>query len=253
VIKVEFAPDKQELDASLDRFLGQRIEGLFCLNFHCSPAEAKTFRENIEKYRIPLICSDSTAELSDSKVSPDDEGATRLALEHLIKLGHQRIAFIGGGTSSEGGVKRKDAYVNILEEHSIPLDANHLQLCDWDIKSTEDASERLLADRAKAPMAIICASDVMALAVLRRARKMGYSIPKDLSVIGYSNEVMTELADPPLTVLDMHHGEVGRVALQQLLDIAEISAPEKRLLQPHTTLIKADLIVRESTATPRAD
>ncbi|MEM6883429.1 MAG: LacI family DNA-binding transcriptional regulator [Verrucomicrobiota bacterium] len=251
ILKVEFAPDITELEAAQERLLGQRIEGLFCLNLHFPPKDGIAFRKAIDKYRVPVIGSDCTTEFSNCKVSSDNNKATRLALEHLVELGHERIAFVGGDTLSEGGLKRKESFVSLMQEMNLNLPDHYLQSCDWDIKSTEQATENLLQARDQAPTAILGASDITAMIIMRHAHKMGFRIPEDLSIIGYSNQSMTELSDPPLTVLDMHHGEVGRVALQQLVDVADISDPEKRTLSQRTTLIDPDLVLRNSTAAPR--
>ena len=249
VIKVDFASNSAERSAALDRFLGQRIEGLFCFNIHAPVEEAIAFRKAIENYRIPMITSDCTPELSVCKVVPDHEGATMIAVEHLVNLGHRRIAFVGGDTISESGIGRKEGFLNALERFELSMGPGHLKQPGWGLQANETAAKAVLSSK-KRPTAIVCASDITALVVVRLARRMGMRVPEDLSIIGYSNETAAELSDPPLTVVDMHHGSVGRKALALLVKAAEKEAPDRKLKRG-TTVIPSNLILRESTAAPR--
>jgi len=247
-IKLEFLPEGGSETKILNTLLGQRVEGIFGLDLHPEETELLKIKKAIEKHSVPFLCSNSTPDLSPTGLEPDHSKGMHLALEHLTQLGHRSIAYIGGGEVTTAGIKRNEAFKNFSREMGLNVPEQHFQLSHWDLDKAEEYTEDMLTGN-NPPTAIIGANDQIAVVVIRRARKLGIQVPRDLSVIGFSNEFISEVSDPPLTVVDMHHDIIGRRALESLLKHAEGPNRSKALADGQEK-ISASLIVRKSTAEP---
>jgi len=175
-------------------------------------------------------------------VANDDERGGRLLTQHLLELGHRRIAHIVG--EAEVGRLRRAGYESTL------IEAGFDPVCvagDWtDITGKRRAIDLLRSSQR--PTAIVAANDLSAVGVLDAADELGLRVPDDLSVVGYDNAMFSKLHRLSLTTIDSRIAEVGRVAGRALigrLDGGEGTA-ETRLLSP-------TLIVRSSTGPAPAD
>jgi DNA-binding LacI/PurR family transcriptional regulator len=158
-------------------------------------------------------------------------------VEHLVALGHERIAFFGGRADHEHVQTRVDRWRDAIEdaggEEGIVVHAG-----DGEAGAAADV---LLAAE---PTAVICASDALALAVVVAARARGLDVPDDLSVIGFDDSPLAALASPPLTTVRVDYAEFGEAAAGALLaEIGVAEAPEYAPSAP-------GLVVRASTAPP---
>ncbi|WOO39314.1 LacI family DNA-binding transcriptional regulator [Rubellicoccus peritrichatus] len=251
-VKVDVVPNSEDVMSPLSSFLGHRVEGILGINLQPPQKTAMKFRQETEKYGLPLICSNSHPDLSACEVEPDHEGGAILAMKHLAELGHKKIAYIGGDSRSEAGIRRKQGFLKSLEELHLGLQPGHILECEWKIPKAEAGAEQLLKNPKTAPTAILCGNDEMAVAAIRRARKMGYRVPDDISVIGFSNEPLSILSDPPLTVIDMHHEQVGKKSFELLIESVD-KKTNKKEGHPLTgmTILPTTLVQRESTAPPK--
>ena len=212
--------------------------------------ELEKFKETITKHAVPFLSSNSAPNLCATGIEPDHHNGMRLAMQHLYDLGHRNIAYVGGGTETEAGIERHAAFKKLAKDLHLSIPDYHIQLSDWDLEKAEQCAEDMLRGK-NPPTAIIGANDQIAVVIIRRARKLGIHVPRDLSVVGFSNEFVSELSDPPLTVVDMHHDRIGHAALQSLLDHAE-GPNRKQALPDKIAKVPASLIVRQSTAKPKS-
>jgi DNA-binding LacI/PurR family transcriptional regulator len=175
-------------------------------------------------------------------VADDDEAGARAATEHLLELGHRRIAHIVG----EGAVgrHRRAGYEAAASAAGVPvtcLDG------DW----TEATGHRLGRDLLggdERPTAILAANDLSAVGVLAAADELGVRVPEDLSVVGYDDTVFARLPRIALTTVDARTAEVGEVAGEVLT--ARLAG---ELTGPATSrLIAPTLVPRSTTAAPRS-
>jgi DNA-binding LacI/PurR family transcriptional regulator len=147
-------------------------------------------------------------------VAADDEAGDRCAVDHLVGLGHARIAAVGVTTTTVGRI-RLAAYRTAMAERGL---AAH-RAVETD-EPTEDggyrAAIRLLAADPR-PTALVCYNDMTALGALSAARDLGLSVPEDLSVVGYDNTHLAELRHVDLTSVDIASREVGARAARLLL------------------------------------
>jgi DNA-binding LacI/PurR family transcriptional regulator len=181
-------------------------------------------------------------------VSVDDVTAGRAAVRHLLNLGHERIAFIGirdDEDSTLGGVpplQRLMGYRAALAEAGQGQDGSLEQFDENSVAGGAAAMSRLLVEE-RAPTAAFVASDEMAFGVLKVLRQAGLDVPRDFSVLGFDNHELCDVVG--LTTMDHEVEEQGQDAARLLLDILQGGSPAV-LARP------ARLVVRESTAPPRA-
>ena len=174
-------------------------------------------------------------------VEVDNRTGARLGTEHLVTLGHRRIAFIGGGTTYFWERDRRAGYRDALEKAGIIYDPS---LCLPSGLSQEDgyALTRHLLGKELPPTAIFAISDVLAVGAMRAASDAGKTIGRDFSVMGFDGVGLGAYLTPPLTTLRQPINYVGHVLVQLLLDLLA----DESLLEKHL-LLQPELMVRAST------
>ena len=175
----------------------------------------------------------------------DDERAARLATEHLLALGHRRIGFIAGPAEYELSGWRVDGWRQAMAAADMATAGLHAQ-GDFGYESGRDAAIALL-DGASPPTAIVASNDRMALATLDVARARGIAVPQDLSLISFDDTPMVHVTQPPLTAIAQPIAEVTARAVELIIaDQLGRETPAQPIVVP------ASLVVRHSTAPPRA-
>lgn len=173
-----------------------------------------------------------------------DEGAARLATEHLIALGHRRIGFIAGDADYGLSQWRVDGWTAAMAAAGLAT-GDLLAAGDFGYASGRLAAERLLA-LADPVTAIVASSDQMALATLELARARGLSVPGDLSLVSFDDTPIARFAHPPMTAVVQPIAEVTARAVALIID--ENAGRQT----PHgPVVVPASLAVRGSTAPPR--
>ncbi len=177
----------------------------------------------------------------------DETRGAELVLEHLVGLGHVRIAHVDGGNGA-GGPQRRAAYIRGMKQRRL---GHHVQVIagDFTEEAGASAARELVADgrtaRGQLPTAIFAANDMIAAGLLGGFDHAGLEVPEDISIIGYDNIGIAHLAHVALTTVDQPRTEMGRLALELVLDRIEHRRPSVvRTLEP-------TLVVRATTAAPR--
>ena len=167
-----------------------------------------------------------------------------MATEHLLSLGHRRIAAIGGPESYLCSLARIDGYRSALERAGLKHDPALVRHGDFHYEGGFLRADSLL-DLADPPSAIFAGSDQQALGVYEAARQRDLRVPQDLSVVGFDDLPMSRWSAPPLTTVRQPLAEMGRVAAEMLGTLVEgltLSSPRMELA--------TELVVRGSTAPP---
>lgn len=173
----------------------------------------------------------------------DQDRGMKDAVDHLVALGHRRVAYVSGPEDRVHTGHRRQVFTEALERHG--LLPSHILTSDFAARTTDRAVEQAL--RAEnAPTAIVFANDMMALAGISAARRTGRDVPGDLSVIGHDDLPVGQLMHPRLTTIRQDLERLGRVAALNLLQ--QLGQEE---IAPVPTVVPPRLIVRESTARPR--
>ncbi|GAA1808962.1 LacI family DNA-binding transcriptional regulator [Nesterenkonia flava] len=195
---------------------------------------------------IPTVAIDPhTGPAGLATVDTDNRGGARTATEHLIALGHRRIAHVRGRTDLESAQLRERGYREALEAAGLSCDPALVTDGGYRPAESTSAAEELLAAE-QPPTAIFAANDLSALEVIRVAASRGLRVPEDLSVVGFDDIPESAASTPGLTTIRQPLLQMGAAAAHMLLDMLGGSEPE------HTRL-PAELIVRGSTAPPQED
>lgn len=174
-------------------------------------------------------------------VANDDASGARLATEHLIGLGHRRVAHIAG--LGAVAALRRGSYEDVMRAHGLPARVEQGDLTE---EGGYRAAVRLLSGPAEQrPTAVFAFNDIAAIGALSAAEEMGLRVPRDLSLVGYDNTLLSRLRHVWLTTVDSAGQDVGRRAAQHLLD--RIASPGRPAA---VTLAAPTLEVRGTTAPP---
>jgi LacI family transcriptional regulator len=203
-------------------------------------------REQLERAGVALVVIDPV-DLPDSDLA--SVGATNwagglAATEHLISLGHERIAMIGGPREMLCTQARIDGYRAALERAGIEVDRRLIRYGDFHHEGGFRASREFLALEDR-PTAIFAGSDEQAMGAYEAARQSGLQIPRDLSVVGFDDLPLCQWLSPPLTTVRQPLEEMGRLAARTLFQQLD----GEQLVSPRVELA-TELRVRLSTGPP---
>ena len=190
---------------------------------------------------VVLVSRGSRSSTVDT-VNDDGEAGTRLAVRHLVSLGHRHIVHLDGGTGSQAAPRRR-GYVAAMRAHG--LDPAVVRSEYTDVAGARSVAG-LLAD-ATTPTALVAANDFNAVGAISALEDAGLRVPRDVSVVGYDNTSLAALRHISLTTVDQPRSEIGRLATEALLQRVrgERTEPVHHLLHP-------ELVVRATTAPPGA-
>ena len=197
---------------------------------------------------IPIVMIDpygAPASDAPSIGSADWNGAFQ-ATQHLIALGHERIAIITGPDSMMASTARLSGYRAALDGAKLRVRPEYIRPGEFHRQDGFEEARALLSS-ADAPTAIFASSDIQALGVYEAARVLGLRVPEDLSVVGYDDLSIAEWAGPPLTTVRVPLAEMAEQATHLVTRLRD---------EPELAFSRVDmatsLVVRESTAAPRS-
>lgn len=190
---------------------------------------------------VLLNCYDEGRE--HHSVLPGDVLGGRAATDHLLKAGRKRIGFINGQQGVDAARDRLKGYRQALVSNDIPFDPALVRPGNWEPSAGYTMTHELMALKDP-PDAIFCANDMMALGCYDALRELGLKVPQDVAVIGFDDREVAQYMHPPLSTLVLPHYEMGRVAVELILD--DVGGLHS---SPSAIKVECKLVERESTLT----
>ncbi|GAA1698690.1 LacI family DNA-binding transcriptional regulator [Nonomuraea maheshkhaliensis] len=198
----------------------------------------------LARARLPLVLIDP---LNLPRTRVTSVGSTNFAgglaaTQHLLSLGHRRIAYIGGPAAAACNQARLHGYRAAMEAEGAPVLPGYVRSSHFRYHDGVAGGAAVL-DLPRAPTAIFAGSDEMAVGIMEAARARGLRIPEDLSIVGFDDTQIAQVTSPPLTTVRQPLREMGGVALRTALRLA---AGER--IDSHHVELATELVVRGSTA-----
>lgn len=179
-------------------------------------------------------------------VKTDNVCAGRRATEHLLSLGHRRIAHLLGPSGNVLTTERLQGYSEALSAAGLPIEREWIIPGDFHMENGAEAAQRFRESESP-PTAIFCANDEMAIGFISEMQRHGYLCPRDVSVVGFDDITLAARYHPPLTTMRQPTEELGHISAMTLLDILE---GKRAANAPREIILESQLVVRESTAPP---
>ena len=236
-------PEREE--ACIHRLLSRGVDGLFIAPVYRLAAEARIYQELLAR-RVPTVLLGHPAPFCSQFLSleADDLLASHAVTQHLLKLGHRRIAFLAGPLATPWTQERLEGYRRALREAGLELDDKLVFQAGRGIEDGEKAAAQMIAEATDAT-AVQAINDVVAVGCAETLLNHGRRIPQDISVAGFGNILMGAHFRVPLTTSRQPKFRLGRAAVQTMHDLLEGRPVESKRLP-------AELIVRASTGTAPA-
>jgi DNA-binding LacI/PurR family transcriptional regulator len=241
LFNIDTSEHRREHLAALTR--RDRADGLLLLSLPLPSAELAI----VTRSGMPVVLVDVRAEGVSAVVTNDVHGG-RIATQHLVALGHERIAFIGEDPANQLGftssAQRELGYAEVLRDAGIAFRRRLVRYAPHDRTAAQRATEQLLAQRVR-PTAVFAGSDVQAIGVLAAARAAGLTVPRDLSVVGFDDIEVSSYVG--LTTVRQPLFESGRLGAQLLLE--ELAIEGRPIPIVHE--LPLELVERSTTAPPQ--
>ena len=238
------AYDSKRMEVCIDRMLRRNVDAVAVMTFGIEePLLGRLAAQN-----IPLVFIDVAPKGPIMSAIAVDYGAgIREAVQHLVRLGHQKIAFIAGPENLHSAECRKAWFLDITKEFDLRVPAAFIYPGDHTLESGI-AGMRSFLKRPDVPTAILCSNDMTAIGVLHAAAEAKLRIPGDISVVGFDDIHIARFTVPPLTTIRMSCQELARSAFRALRSHLEDGFEN----WPRNLDVTTRLTIRESTSAPRS-
>ena len=208
--------------------------------------EASTLHRLTEWHMPTVLVTRSIADASISFVGNNDERGMELATDHLLQLGHRRVAMIGGDPRTSTGRERLAGYFKAHERYGLSADPSLIVHCPNNRRGGIAAIGDLLAANDP-PTAAVCFADIVAFGVMLELSRRGIAVGRDFSVVGFDDVIEAALWNPPLTSVSVQRHTMGVTAARLLTELIETES-----LSPRRVIFEPSLVVRASSGPPAA-
>lgn len=233
----DFSEDNEA--AQIRELMVKHLEGILLVP---SGIRAREEHDLPRRYQIPMVLLDRKLEgISDIPgVYSNNEYASVISCEHLIRKGARDIVFISGPLNVSTSIERFEGYKAVLAQHSIPFRPEMCRHGSYTVESGYNAVLELERSGISYS-AILAANDLMALGALKAVREFGYRVPEDVQIIGFDNIEFSQYCEPSLSTMQQPTFDMGAKAVELLTGIIEKRDP----VQPERLIPK--LLMRKTT------
>jgi DNA-binding LacI/PurR family transcriptional regulator len=229
--------------ASVEMLRSKRVDGVIVT----SSRVGALYQEHLERIGVPVVLINNHSEQSGRytfSITVDNQHGGYLAAQHLIRLGHRRIAYITAQVNHSSNVGRLAGYQQALSEAGIQFDPALVVVGNGRVDGAEQVWPSLAA-LTDPPTAVFCYNDMTAIGLLRVVRQAGITVPQGLSIVGFDDIPFASYVSPSLTTIAQPKFEMGQWATQMALSLMKAPVPTDAEVADIT--IKGRLIVRESS------
>lgn len=240
VASTSYRPDREE--EQIRSLVARGADALLLIGHKRNP-EIYRF---LDRQRVPALVTWAFDDKFDRPSIGFDNRAAMVGMANeVIKLGHRRLALISAETSiNDRAAMRHQGILDAMVAADLNADDLQYEETSYGIEEGAVAFERIMF-RETRPTAVFCGNDVLAVGALRRAREMGISVPGDLSVIGFDDIELAQVAFPALTTVHVPHREMGRLAALALVNFVKDGTPLQSVELPTVQ------VFRDTLAPPR--
>ena len=229
---------------NIDALIASRVDGIIASTTF-KTKDYNHYLKVIQK-NIPLVFfSRINYELKCPKIAVDNYLGACLATEHLIEKGYKKIGYWGGSKDFHIGNVRYQGFLDTLNKHKIKCRDEFILRDDHFMQNPSQYIHQFLMSK-KRPDAVFTMTDTIGIEVIKSAKKNGINIPNDLGVIGFSDHIVSRYISPSLSTIRQPTMEIGMEAAKGLINLID-NRDEKNLEYDYTTLLKPELVARDST------
>ncbi len=241
ILATSQATPKREI-AVVKGFQSRRVDGIIV----ASSRVGSSYSQLLADTRIPVVLlNNQHPDEFNHSVRIDNRQGMHDATEHLLTLGHKRIAYVGDKLGLNSDAERRTGFKNAMECAGLPVDLAFQVEGDGKIKSAADAFVALVENcrlqRHALPTGVVCYNDLTAVGVMEAAKRLGLRVPDDLSVVGFDDIQVAELLTPGLTTVRQPKWQLGMRSMSLMLTILRGEEAER------SVVLSGELVVRGST------
>jgi DNA-binding LacI/PurR family transcriptional regulator len=231
-------PEREE--ACVNRFLARRVDGLFIVPAYRIANEARIYQELLAR-KVPTVVLGHTVPFCNQfvNVESDDMTGSYLATQHLLHLGHKRIAFFSGPPATPWTQERFEGYRRALREAGLDVDDKLVFQAGRSIDDGAKAALQMINESSDAT-AVQTVNDMLAIGCAETLLKQGLKIPGDISVVGFGNILMSQHFSVPLTTSRQPKYRLGSAAVEAMQQLLRGKRPDSKRLA-------AELVIRASS------
>jgi DNA-binding LacI/PurR family transcriptional regulator len=235
-------PEREE--HCIRHFLSRRVDGLFISPVYRFEAEARIYQEVLAR-KTPAVLLGSPAPFCKSfpGVETEELIASYNATQHLLKLGHKRIAYLTGPPTGPWAHERFNGYRRALREAGLEVDDKFVFQSGSTIEDGTNAALQMLNEGCHAT-AVQAVNDLVAIGCAETLIAQGLKIPEDVSIVGFGNILMAEHFRVPLTTVSQPKFRLGTAAMEMMMSLIRGESVQSKRLP-------AELVERKSTAAPK--
>lgn len=223
---------------TVERMLAQQVDGIV-LAIASREDPLVDFIVGAGLHAVMVNRADESGRLP--SVVSDDRLAMKLAVDHVVRTGCERIAHLAGPQSLPTGLGRLQGFEQALRDRGL-RSAGVVACESYSREAGRLAMTQLLAQSAKPPEAVVCSNDLVALGAYDALQAAGLRVPTDVAVTGHNDMPLVDMVNPSLTTIRLPHRELGWRAAQLLFD-----GLDGRQMSPATVVLRPELVVRNST------
>lgn len=235
------AEDAKKEASALKMLASKRVDGI--LVSVSETVKDFKFYKQILNLGIPIVFFDRCVfDIGASCVAIDDEKASEVITEHLIKHGYTKLAHLSAPLTVSIGKARLKGFKKALKKYNLKIDSKYIITAGLKEEEGYIAMKQLLSvKKSELPRAVVAVNDPVAFGAIKAIEEKKLKIPDDIAIVGFSDDIRSSLISPPLTTVKQHAYELGKLAAEKL-----INHIENKTEKVEKKIIDAEIVIRKS-------